>query len=93
MSCSSACSPATATADDVRERLPAATTAALVVVTAQDGAWANDPFAASPLYELVESSAHGGGASTYPGRSRQPAADREHPAYRPLNQLKPRSSQ
>ena len=28
---------------------------ALAVVTAQDGAWAKDPFAASPLYELIES--------------------------------------
>ena len=25
-----------------------------IVVTAQDGAWAKDPFAASPHYELVE---------------------------------------
>ena len=31
--------------------------AALVVVTAQDGAWTRDPFAASPYYRLVESKA------------------------------------
>jgi len=31
----------------------------VVVVTAQDGAWDRDPFAASPYYRLVESSAQG----------------------------------
>jgi hypothetical protein len=31
----------------------------VVVVTAQDGAWERDPFAASPYYRLVESSAQG----------------------------------
>ena len=32
---------------------------ALAVVTAQDGAWSKDPFAASPLYRLVEESPAG----------------------------------
>ena len=45
---------------------------ALAVVTAQDGAWANDPFAASPLYELVESRRRR--VADLPARSRRRAA-------------------
>jgi hypothetical protein len=40
-------------ADDIRE-LANRYDCALAVVTAADGAWAKDPFAASPLYDLVE---------------------------------------
>jgi hypothetical protein len=43
-----------AEADDLRD-LASRYDCALVVVTAQDGAWANDTFAASALYELIES--------------------------------------
>jgi len=42
-----------ATADDIRE-LAHRYDCALAVVAAADGAWATDPFAASPLYELAE---------------------------------------
>jgi hypothetical protein len=41
-------------ADDIRE-LANRYGCKLAVVTAQDGAWAKDPFAASPFYELIES--------------------------------------
>jgi hypothetical protein len=41
-------------ADDVRT-LSGTYDCALAVVTAEDGAWAKDPFASSPLYELIES--------------------------------------
>ena len=41
-------------ADDVRD-LAARYGCHLVVLTAQDKAWTRDPFAASPLYELVDS--------------------------------------
>jgi hypothetical protein len=40
--------------DDLRD-LAQRYDCALAVVTAQDGAWPKDPFAASPFYELVES--------------------------------------
>jgi hypothetical protein len=43
-------------ADDVRD-LAVQFDCRLVVVTAQDGAWTRDPFAASPYYRLVESKA------------------------------------
>ncbi|MGE0037822.1 MAG: hypothetical protein AB7S93_19565 [Xanthobacteraceae bacterium] len=43
-----------ATAEDIRD-LANRFDCALAVVTAQDGVWAKDPFAASPFYELTES--------------------------------------
>lgn len=42
--------------DDVRE-FASRYNCRLVVLTAQDGAWSNDPFATSPFYRLVESAA------------------------------------
>ncbi len=42
------------TADDLRA-LSGRYDCTLAVVTAQDSAWSNDPFASSPFYELVES--------------------------------------
>jgi hypothetical protein len=41
-------------ADDLRD-LATRYDCRLVVLTAQDGAWIADPFAASPLFQLVES--------------------------------------
>ena len=41
-------------ADDVRD-LAARYDCRLVVLTAEDKAWTRDPFAASPLYELIDS--------------------------------------
>jgi hypothetical protein len=43
-------------ADDIRD-LAVQFGCRVVVVTAQDGAWTRDPFAASPYYRLVESKA------------------------------------
>jgi hypothetical protein len=43
-------------ADDIRD-LAVQFECRVVVVTAQDGAWSRDPFAASPYYRLVESKA------------------------------------
>jgi hypothetical protein len=42
--------------DDVRE-LALQYQCRVVVITAQDGAWTRDPFAASPYYQLVETKA------------------------------------
>jgi hypothetical protein len=44
-------------ADDIRD-LAVQYGCRLVVVTAQDGAWTRDPFAASPYYRLVDSKAN-----------------------------------
>ena len=53
----------------------------VVVVVPQDGAWANDPFAASPDYRLAETATTDGGFTCGSGDVR--------PLQIPANQLKP----